>query len=78
MIRLVWGGADGDSAEGFDASHREVAERQMAPRHPEDVDLFALAIHLGWTVAPNIRDFEVCGVPVISTGRLPAQTPLVP
>lgn len=65
-------------AEQTYAPHREEAERRMAQRDPEDVDLLALALHLKVTIWTNDRDFEVCGVPVISTAQLLAQTPLVP
>jgi predicted nucleic acid-binding protein len=60
------------------AHHRQEAERRMAQRDPEDVDLLALAIHLGVTIWTNDRDFAICGLPVISTAQLLAQTPLVP
>ena len=50
----------------------------MEQRDPEDVDLLALAIHLRVTIWKNDRDFEICGVPVISTAQLLARTPLIP
>jgi len=65
-------------AEMVYAPHRDEAERRMAQRDPEDVDLLALALHLGVTIWTNDRDFAVCGLPVISTAQLLAQTPLVP
>jgi predicted nucleic acid-binding protein len=65
-------------AEEMYSQHRQEAERRMAQRDPEDVDLLALAIHLGLTIWTNDRDFAICGLPVISTAQLLANTPLVP
>lgn len=65
-------------AEEVYAPHREEAERRMAQRDPEDVDLLALALHLEVTIWTNDRDFSVCGHPAISTAQLLAQTPLAP
>ncbi|MFN7541368.1 MAG: PIN domain-containing protein [Acidobacteriota bacterium] len=65
-------------AEEMYARHRQEAERRMAQRDPEDVDLLALALHLRVTIWTNDRHFTICGVPVISTAQLLAQTPLVP
>ena len=64
--------------EGMYAPQRDEAERRMAQRDPEDVDLLALALHLGVTIWTNDRDFSACGLPVVSTAQLLAQTPLVP
>jgi predicted nucleic acid-binding protein len=62
--------------QGVYAPQREEAERRMAQRDPEDVDL--LALHLGVMIWTNNRDFSVCGLPIVSTAQLLAQTPLVP
>lgn len=47
-------------------------------KETKDVDLLALALHLGVTIWTNDRDFSVCGLPIISTAQLLAQTQLVP
>lgn len=62
-------------AEELYAHHRPEAERRMAHRDPEDVDLLALAIHLDVTIWTNDRDFAICGLPVVSTAQLIAQMP---
>ena len=64
-------------AEQF-AARREEAEQRMAQRDPEDVDLLALAMHLGLMIWTNDRDFEVSGLPVVSTAQLLAQCELIP
>ena len=64
-------------AEQF-AARREEAERRMAQRDPEDVDLLALAMHLALTIWTNDRDFEVSGLPVVSTAQSLAQFEQIP
>ena len=64
-------------AEQF-AARREEAEQRMAQRDPEDVDLLALAMHLGLIIWTNDRDFEVSGLPVVSKAQLLAQCELIP
>ena len=57
------------------ASSRDEAARRMAQRDPEDVDLLALAMHLGLTIWTNDRDFAVSGLSVVSTAQLLALIP---
>ncbi|MCX6603460.1 MAG: PIN domain-containing protein [Acidobacteria bacterium] len=57
------------------ASSRDEAARRMAQRDPEDVDLLALAMHLGLTVWTNDRDFAIAGLSVVSTAQLLALIP---
>ena len=57
------------------ASSRDEAARRIAQRDPEDVDLLALAMHLGLTIWTNDRDFEVSGLHVVSTAQLLALIP---
>lgn len=60
------------------ASHREEAQRRIGARDPDDIDLLALAMHLQLIVWTNDRDFEISGLPVVSTAQLLAQYRLIP
>jgi len=46
------------------------AERRIAHRDPDDVDLLALALHLNIPVWSNDNDFEDAGVELYTTGQL--------
>lgn len=46
------------------------AERRIAQRDPDDVDLLALALVLGFPIWSNDRDFQGTGVIVYSTRDL--------
>jgi predicted nucleic acid-binding protein len=46
------------------------AVRRIGPRDPDDVDLFALALHLKIPIWSNDRDFEYLNVDLFTTERL--------
>ena len=46
------------------------ARRRIADRDPDDVDLFALALHENIPIWSNDRDFERAGVKLFTTERL--------
>lgn len=46
------------------------ARRKIAKRDPDDVELLALALHLGWPLWSNDNDFEVAGIEWYTTAEL--------
>ena len=47
------------------------AAKRLEPRDPDDVELLALALHLGLAVWSNDNDFEDAGVEWYTTAELP-------
>jgi predicted nucleic acid-binding protein len=56
--------------EQFYADMLPEAEKRIAKRDPEDIDLLALALKLDGTVWSNDRDFENIGVKQLTTAQL--------
>ena len=46
------------------------ARRKIAKRDPDDVEILALALHLGWPLWSNDNDFEVAGIEWYTTAEL--------
>lgn len=46
------------------------AKRRISKRDPKDVDVLALALHLGFPLWSNDRDFEEAGIEYLTTARL--------
>lgn len=57
---------------GPDSYHeqRAEAERRIAHRDPDDVDLLALALQLGCPIWSNDADFEKAGIELYPTAQL--------
>ncbi len=49
---------------------RAEAERRIAHRDPDDVEVLALALHLGCPLWSNDADFEEVGVEIYTTAQL--------
>lgn len=45
------------------------ARRKIGKRDPDDVEILALAMHLGWPLWSNDKDFEAAGVEVYTTAE---------
>lgn len=54
----------------FSRKQRAEAERRIAHRDPDDVDLLALALQLGCPIWSNDADFEEAGVKLYTTAQL--------
>ncbi|HXG46911.1 MAG TPA: PIN domain-containing protein [Methylomirabilota bacterium] len=46
------------------------ARRKIGKRDPDDVEILALAMHLGWPLWSNDSDFEVAGIEWYATAEL--------
>ncbi len=46
------------------------ARRKIGKRDPDDVEILALAMHLGWPLWSNDNDFEVAGIEWYTTAEL--------
>lgn len=46
------------------------ARRKIGKRDPDDVEILALAMHLGWPLWSNDNDFEVAGIEWHTTAEL--------
>ena len=59
----------------FTVYRRKIAEarRRVGKRDPDDVDTLALAIHTGYTLWSNDKDFEQCAVEWLTTAQLLAK-----
>lgn len=51
-------------------AHREEAERRIAQRDPDDVDVLALTLELGCPLWRNDNDFEDVGIERFTTAQL--------
>ena len=46
------------------------ARKKIVKRDPDDVEILALALHLGWPLWSNDNDFEVAGIEWYTTAEL--------
>jgi predicted nucleic acid-binding protein len=46
------------------------ARRKIGKRDPDDVEILALAMHLGWPLWSNDNDFELAGIEWYTTAEL--------